>query len=277
MRPPVVATRWVLGGALAGAGAPALAGPVWCEASEAGKTTATSEVPLGVGPIAKIKGKLEGALVAGVIARGGPGGDFVDVYRVYIHSPSVFAARTVPPMDGGAFDTHLWLFDHQGLGLLANDDSINAPFSAFGSQSTDATGITITTPGVYYIAVSGRAHVPLSLGGAIFDTDTPTEVSGPDGPGGSAPLIDWAGPVEMGNYEIDLTGVGFPPCPGDVNLDGRVDILDLNIVLTNWSNEVPPNAFGDVTGDGRVDVDDLNEMLANWASTRCQDAGQSGE
>lgn len=249
------------------------AGPVWCETSGAGKTVMTAEVPVGVGPIAKIKGKLEGTLVAGLIENGGPGGDFVDVYRIYIHTPSAFTARTVAPMAGGGFNTHLWLFDHLGFGLLANDDSNAAPFSGFASVSNDGSGIMISSPGVYYIAVSGRTHVPFSTGGEIFDINTPLEISGPDGLGGADPLLDWFGPRLIGNYEIDLTGAGFPPCPGDVNHDGVVNIDDLNIILTNWSDGVPPNAFGDLNGDGVVDIDDLNELLANWGSTECFDAG----
>ncbi len=251
----------------------AAAGPVWCETGEAGKTTATAEVPFGAGGMGKIKGRLDGTMVSGVPING----DFVDVYRIYIRFPNLFAARTVAPQTGMGFDTHLWLFDHQGFGLLANDDgTMTGPFSQMGNESTDATGVMILQPGIYYIAVSGPDHVPVSGGGPIFNIGGLFEVSGPDGAGGLSSLVDWNGLPLIGDYEIEMQGVVFPPCPGDATLDGIVDVDDLNAVLSNWNGPVPPNALGDVTGDGFVDVDDLNEVLSNWASTECFDAPQMG-
>lgn len=259
-----------------GAAAPAaLGGPVWCETGEAGKMLTTAEAPVGVGSIGKIKGMLSGVVLSGGVGTGT--GDFVDVYRVYIRFPNLFTATTVNPQSDDPFDTHLWLFDHQGFGLLANDNSVGlGPFSQIGNASDDGTLVTILQPGIYYIAVSGRQHVPVSSNGPIFATAAQTEVSGPDGSGGADPLLDWAGPPLIGNYEIDFTGVGFPPCPGDVNLDGRVDVDDLNIVLSNWADGVAPNTQGDLNGDGFVDVDDLNEVLANWGPTPCLEGGGGG-
>ncbi len=57
-----------------------------------------------------------------------------------------------------------------------------------------------------------------------------------------------------------------PPCIADVNLDGSVDVDDLNIVLSRWGLAVPPNQQGDLTGNGVVDVDDLNIVLSQWAA-----------
>lgn len=56
--------------------------------------------------------------------------------------------------------------------------------------------------------------------------------------------------------------------PGDTNLDGIVDIIDLNAVLSNWDTQT--QAFnikdGDLSGDGFVGMNDLNAVLANWYS-----------
>jgi outer membrane protein assembly factor BamB len=54
------------------------------------------------------------------------------------------------------------------------------------------------------------------------------------------------------------------PCHGDVTGDYRVDMADLNLVLSAFGQ----NAFcGDATGGGVVDLADLNLVLANYGRT----------
>ncbi len=55
------------------------------------------------------------------------------------------------------------------------------------------------------------------------------------------------------------------PIVGDLNGDGFVEIDDLNIVLDNWNQNVPPgDPLADPSGDGFVGIDDLNEVLGDW-------------
>jgi hypothetical protein len=52
---------------------------------------------------------------------------------------------------------------------------------------------------------------------------------------------------------------------GDLDGDGFVGIADLNIVLGNWNQNVPPgDPLADPSGDGFVGIDDLNAVLGNW-------------
>jgi len=52
---------------------------------------------------------------------------------------------------------------------------------------------------------------------------------------------------------------------GDLDGDGFVGIADLNIVLGNWNQSVPPgDPLADPSGDGFVGIDDLNTVLGNW-------------
>ena len=52
---------------------------------------------------------------------------------------------------------------------------------------------------------------------------------------------------------------------GDLNGDGFVGIDDLNLILSNWNQTVPPaDPLADPSGDGFVGIDDLNEVLGNW-------------
>lgn len=53
---------------------------------------------------------------------------------------------------------------------------------------------------------------------------------------------------------------------GDANLDGNVNILDLNAVAVHWQQNVGVGSWeeGDFNGDGFVDAADLNEVGINW-------------
>jgi autotransporter-associated beta strand protein len=55
--------------------------------------------------------------------------------------------------------------------------------------------------------------------------------------------------------------------PGDANLDGKVDINDLTIVLANYNQTGKTWSTGDFTGDGTVDINDLTIVLANYGQT----------
>ena len=56
---------------------------------------------------------------------------------------------------------------------------------------------------------------------------------------------------------------------GDLNGDGIVGIGDLNIVLSNWNQNVESDSwlFGDPSGDGFVGLEDLNVVLGAWNAT----------
>jgi hypothetical protein len=58
-----------------------------------------------------------------------------------------------------------------------------------------------------------------------------------------------------------------PTLPGDANLDGRVDINDLTIVLAHYGESGMSWATGEFTGDGTVDINDLTIVLANYGRT----------
>lgn len=62
-------------------------------------------------------------------------------------------------------------------------------------------------------------------------------------------------------------GSGLPSSPpagklGDLNSDGKVDVIDLGVFLSNWGKTTKPPA--DFNRDGRVDVVDLGILLSNW-------------
>jgi hypothetical protein len=60
-------------------------------------------------------------------------------------------------------------------------------------------------------------------------------------------------------------GFTSPYHPGDANLDGQVDAIDLNQVALNWGHtDVVSWAQGDFNGDRKVNAIDLNALALNW-------------
>ncbi|MFQ5490912.1 MAG: IPTL-CTERM sorting domain-containing protein [Phycisphaerae bacterium] len=101
------------------------------------------------------------------------------------------------------------------FGLLGNDQApgaVQGP-SFIGNLADDGTAARIPGPGFYLLAISGAGRVPVSAGGLIFEQLNLTEVSGPDGPGGTQPHLDWTGAGPIGRYTIFLTGAGFAEAP----------------------------------------------------------------
>ena len=64
--------------------------------------------------------------------------------------------------------------------------------------------------------------------------------------------------------------------PGDANGDGRVDVNDLTIVLTNFGQTGMTWSQGDFNGDRKVDVNDLTILLTNFGSVASSSAAGSG-
>ena len=65
----------------------------------------------------------------------------------------------------------------------------------------------------------------------------------------------------MGCYEYGS------PCPGDLNLDGVVGLVDLAELLGNYSTTGAVYQEGDLDFDGDVDLSDLSALLAVYGTT----------
>lgn len=55
-----------------------------------------------------------------------------------------------------------------------------------------------------------------------------------------------------------------PPVAGDIDGDGVVGSVDLNLLLTAWDCDAGDCGGADLTGDGVVGAEDLNILLGNW-------------
>ncbi len=187
----------------------AYAGPDWVEIGDAGSSFFSAQSPRRPAGAVTLN-RIEGVLNSSVI-----GGDFEDLYFFRVVDPSLFEVS----LEFADFNAVLYLFDvtvnNELYGRLGNDNGVgetNLP--RLGTASNDGTGVLITQPGDYLIAVTGAGRVPISRTGPIFSLATTTEVSGPDGTGGLNPLSGWQGIGERGSYRVSFTSADFPAVPG---------------------------------------------------------------
>src|SRR5687768_16896364 len=79
-----------------------LDGPEWVEEGDAGSNPGNAQNTTGEGPLLALRGSLGSGL---------GGGDFEDMYWIFIEEPRDFRATTSVEFNGFAeFDSQLWLF-----------------------------------------------------------------------------------------------------------------------------------------------------------------------
>ena len=67
-------------------------------------------------------------------------------------------------------------------------------------------------------------------------------------------------PVYIDNVSL------FTPPPGDLNQDGKVDLLDLRVMTTDWRKS-QTGLPADLNADGQVDFRDLGILGDNWSGS----------
>ncbi|HRP63499.1 MAG TPA: dockerin type I domain-containing protein [Phycisphaerales bacterium] len=168
--------------------------------------------------------------------------------------------------------------------------SFAVPLPAIITLAGEYNGAPIE-PGPIPLVVVMAGTIELNGGGAIVTMNLAIEVDELDDstmlpfenlplpvptvlpPGEIANLL-MSGTVQSIHVQISISGtlsaVGQPdvePILGDLNNDGRVDVLDLLILLGAWGG--CPNTAGndcpaDLNNTGNVDVQDLLILLSNW-------------
>lgn len=167
----------------------ALSAQAWTEsANGAGQTWSTGETPLGSGPLTRIQGTI-------AVGRS------ADIYLVRVDDLATFQVSSV----GGAnFDTQLWMFGVDGVGLAHRDDDV-------GSTRSTLTGLGPWGPGTVLIAISEYDIDPLDQNGNQLWNDTPFDTERwPDGPGAANPFTQWSGTSTVARpYTLTLRGASF--------------------------------------------------------------------
>ena len=169
--------------------------------------------------------------------------------------------------------TYLW--EPGGGGTVINlKDKISAAGYSVSSMNPRCD---INDEGVVALGVYDGSATHAFLYNAV--SDTVTALNSVSFAGASLPagfVLASAGAINDGGV---ITGWGTnsagqnhaflltPTIAGDANLDGKVDINDLTIVLTNYGETGMGWTRGDFNGDGVVDINDLTIVLAQYGQT----------
>ncbi len=199
----------------------ALAGPDWDKdiESDAGSGIVTAQIITFNGVLQTVQGKLNGTAFT-------LEPDFQDVYKIQITDPGTFMID-LTGAGGVNFDACLWLFDADGTPLLGNNDANENTFAPrLTNQSNAGSPITITTPGIYYFAISGFQSQPLQFGKPLWPSVVfePGVVAGAFGSKGGW-NGQWSGDGATGDYLITVTGVSGVPAPGVAALLGVAGLM----------------------------------------------------
>lgn len=81
------------------------------------------------------------------------------------------------------------------------------------------------------------------------------------------PIFDAFPTYGSGGFDLEAIGVLNGWQIGDANLDGKVDIVDLGVLSSNWQGAPRTFSQGDTNFDGKVDIVDLGTLSSNWQKT----------
>jgi hypothetical protein len=158
----------------------------------------------------------------------------------------------------------LILFDDGDLVFNPEEDQILFSLSrsspSLGFLGLSAADMITTTPGGGLDVYANAFDLGL---GPHPDPNDPNALIDDD-----VTMLDY---LRCDNVNLCLLAYGIgtvcPPCPGDVNGDGLVNITDVGIVLAHFGQIGVPPEFGDVNHDGVVNIADLGIVLANYGAT----------
>jgi hypothetical protein len=117
--------------------------------------------------------------------------------------------------------------------------------------------------------IYGPPAEDFDVDGLVTDDDLNLVVANWGSPAPASGDVDGDGTVGLADLRRVVNRIVARPPPlgvSDVTGDDFVGIEDLNILLQNWNQNVPPGdlSYGDVYGDGFIGIEDLNRVLTQW-------------
>ena len=172
---------------------------------------------------------------------------------------------------GTAFDWAKWQFD------ITFDPAVievigvgEGNFLKMGGGTTTFEGGTIDNAGGSITGISAERQGDAGVSGTgillqvEFKAESSDETKLTLGSLRFHASTGWSVPVDP--YEISLT-VEEQPIAGDVNRDGKVNILDLVLIARQLGESVPADSLVDVNSDGIVNIQDLEEVVRHFGNT----------
>ena len=148
------------------------------------------------------------------------------------------------------------------------------PATIGGGGFDFATSSRNLTPGGAHSFYYGDGSVPLATGVSQGDGRQGSHWKDNLGLGLMDPTLGTGVGDNIDKFDLlamDLIGwdivAGGGALAGDLNLDGVVDIVDLNIVLIEWGSTNPLDLRADTFGDGVIAIEDLNAVLIDWGQS----------
>jgi hypothetical protein len=115
---------------------------------------------------------------------------------------------------------------------------------------------------------NGGSSVTFTLGQPALSTATPYVESNYFV--GSPSAINGSVGASYTHTTYGITGTGVTLIdaePGDINLDGTVDINDFGVLAGNFGTATPGWVNGDLNGDGVVDINDFGILAQNFGTS----------
>ena len=159
-----------------------------------------------------------------------------------------------------------WPYATDGLDEYCTPESISMPVSLAVDSWIDPIGDGGAVDVYFENFISGEEDV-FETGVIASITLTVPE----DFPLGDVTITSVPDTFDSGEGSVPTTGGVFTlhvKLRGDINGDGFVGQTDLDVVLDNWGQSVPPAAeAADPSGDGFVGQTDLDVILDNWGDS----------
>lgn len=189
----------------------------------------------------------------------------VSATAVTVVSASSITAVTPSQSTGGLKDISVTNADGQVVTRAAAFNSVvPAPriTSVAPMSGVIAGGTTITISGTNFVSgakvtFDGPVGTGAAGAGVTFVNPTTITLKSPVHAAGSSIIYVTNPDNQVGQF----AGYIFTPPPGDANNDGRVNALDLSILISKDGQNFPA---ADFNGDGTVGSADLSILLARW-------------
>jgi len=100
-------------------------------------------------------------------------------------------------------------------------------------------------------ANGNSSQINLTIPKALPTTPAPSPApTGDGGGGGTITPSTTVSPLSQAAQKVDA------------NKDGKIDVLDFNVLMVNWGKT--GSNMADFNGDGKVDIFDFNSLMINW-------------